>query len=181
MLYNKTITLKNGAECVLRNGTEGDGGAVLENFNLTHAETDFLLSYPDENSLTAEDEAEYLRKKEKSPDEIEIVAVVGGKIAGTAGIDAVGEKYKLRRRAEFGVSVAKEFWGLGIGRALTAACIECAKSAGYAQLELNVVADNKSAVSLYKSLGFTEYGRNPKGFDSRLSGWQELVYMRLEL
>ena len=103
MLYNKTITLKNGAECVLRNGTESDGGAVLENFNLTHAETDILLSYPDENSLTAEDEAEYLRKKENSPDEIEIVAVVGGKIAGTAGIDAVGEKYKLRRRAEFGL------------------------------------------------------------------------------
>ena len=75
----------------------------------------------------------------------------------------------------------KAHWGLGIGRALTEACIECAKKAGYAQLELEVVAENKSALALYKSVGFVEYGRNPKGFRSRLTGWQELVLMRLEL
>jgi hypothetical protein len=30
-------------------------------------------------------------------------------------------------------------------------------------------------------VGFVEYGRNPKGFRSRTTGWQELVLMRLEL
>ena len=64
---------------------------------------------------------------------------------------------------------------------MTEACIECAKKAGYAQLELSVVADNHRAIALYESLGFVEYGRNPRGFRSRLSGWQELVLMRLEL
>ena len=64
---------------------------------------------------------------------------------------------------------------------LTEACIECAKAAGYAQLELEIVAENTTAISLYRSVGFTEYGQNPKGFRSRLSGWQELVLMRLEL
>ena len=82
---------------------------------------------------------------------------------------------------EFGVSVRKAFWGLGIGRALTEACIECAKAAGYKQIELDAVADNKAALALYRSVGFVEYGRNPLGFRSRLTGWQELVYMRLEL
>jgi ribosomal protein S18 acetylase RimI-like enzyme len=77
--------------------------------------------------------------------------------------------------------VLKEYWGLGIGRALTLACIECAKNAGYKQLELNVVADNERAVYLYKSLGFVEFGRNPKGFNSRISGYQELLYMSLAL
>ena len=100
---------------------------------------------------------------------------------GTAGIEAVGRKYKVRHRAEFGISVDKACWGLGIGRALTEACIECAKSAGYAQLELEVVAENTTAISLYRSVGFTEYGRNPRGFRSRVTGWQELVLMRLEL
>jgi len=60
-------------------------------------------------------------------------------------------------------------------------CIECAKSAEYIQLELNVVADNTKALSLYRKFGFVEYGRNPKGFNSHLSGFQELIYMRLEL
>ncbi|MCI9368669.1 MAG: GNAT family N-acetyltransferase, partial [Oscillospiraceae bacterium] len=53
--------------------------------------------------------------------------------------------------------------------------------AGYVQLELNVVADNVSALSIYKKAGFVEYGRNPKGFHSRLAGFQEVIYMRLEL
>ena len=75
----------------------------------------------------------------------------------------------------------KDYWGLGIGRALTEACIECAKAAGYAQLELSVVAENERAVALYESVGFVEFGRNPMGFKSRLSGYQELVDMRLEL
>ena len=44
---------------------------------------------------------------------------------------AIGSRYKVRHRAEYGISIAKEYWGLGIGQALTFACIECAKSAGY--------------------------------------------------
>ncbi len=60
-------------------------------------------------------------------------------------------------------------------------CIQCAKDAGYLQLELDVVADNERAVSMYKKEGFVEYGRNPKGFRSRITGFQELVSMRLEL
>ena len=49
------------------------------------------------------------------------------------------------------------------------------------QLELNAVCENERALSLYRSLGFVEFGRNPKGFKSRTSGYQELVYMLLEL
>ena len=75
----------------------------------------------------------------------------------------------------------RAYWGLGVGRALTVACIECARAAGYVQLELEAVAENKAALALYKSVGFEAYGRNPKGFRSRVTGWQELVLMRLEL
>lgn len=181
MKYNKIIMLKNGLECCLRNGTECDGQAVLDNFNLTHGETDYLLSYPDENSFDVVQESQFLKEKSESKTEIEIIAVVGNEVVGIAGIEAIGEKYKVRHRAEFGVSIARKFWGLGIGQALTAACIECARAAGYIQLELNVVADNKNAVSLYQKAGFVEYGRNPKGFRSKTEGFQELIYMRLEL
>ena len=179
--YNKIISLKDGRECCLRNRTENDAQEVLDVFNLTHAETDYLLTYPDENSFTVEQEGAFLKAEAESSNEIEIIAVVDGKIAGTAGIDALGNKYKTKHRAEFGIGIAKEFWGLGLGRASTEACIECAKEAGYTQLELDVVSDNASAISLYKKVGFVEYGRNPKGFNSRISGYQELIYMKLDL
>lgn len=181
MKYNKMVVLKNGKECCLRNGDEEDGQAVFENFNLTHAQTDYLLSYPEENSFDVVGESKFLKKKSESENEILIIAVVGNTVAGTAGIEAVGTKYKVRHRAEFGISIAKEFWGLGIGRALTDACIECARKAGYEQMELNVVAENARAISMYEKAGFVEYGRNPKGLKSRTAGFQELIYMRLEL
>ncbi len=181
MKYNQKIILKNGKKALLRNGDKADGKEVFEVFNLTHVETDYLLSYPDENSYDPEQEAQFLEEKTNSSNEIEIIAVVDGKIAGTAGIESVGKKYKLQHRAELGISVLKEFWGLGLGKALMNACIQCAKKAGYKQLELNVVAENERAVALYKSFGFVEFGRNPKGFNSRTSGFQEFVYMLLEL
>ena len=181
MKYLKKITLKDGSECVIRNANEKDGKAAFEIFNKTHEETDFLLSYPEENSFNVEEEGEFLQKKTDSENEIELIAEVDGKGVALAGIESLGSKYKIRHRAEFGISVLKDYEGLGIGRAMTEACIECAKNAGYVQLELDVVADNARALSLYKSVGFTEYGRNPLGFNSRESGFQELLLMRLEL
>ena len=181
MEYCQTVTLKDGRRCVLRNGTERDGEAALRNFMLTHAQTDYLLSYPDESGMTAEQEARFLRERTESACEIELLAEVDGAVVGMAGISRVGQKDKVRHRAVFGVSVDRAYWGLGVGRALTEACKACAVSAGYAQLELEVVAENERAVALYKSAGFTEYGRNPLGFRSRVSGWQEILLMRLEL
>ena len=181
MTYYKSITLKDGRECVLRNGTESDGQAAYDNFMLTHEQTDYLLSYPDENSLSPEEESRFLKAKTESKNEMELLAEVDGIIAGLAGIEGVGSKYKVRHRAELGISIDQAFWGLGIGSALMDACIECAGLAGYEQLELNVAAENDRAMSLYRKKGFTEFGRNPRGFKSRISGYQELVYMRLEL
>lgn len=181
MEYRQTVTLKDGRQCTLRSGTPEDAQAVLENFILTHRETDWLSSLPEEISLTPEKEADYLKTRWESEDEIEIVAEVEGRVAGTAGIDRIGKMRKIRHRAGFGISIAREYWGLGIGGALTDACIACARRAGYAQLELEAVAGNDRALALYRSRGFTEYGRNPRGFRSPASGWQELVLMRLEL
>ena len=181
MEYRETIILKDGRTCVLRNATEADGKAVLEMFILVHGQTDYLLTYPDETGISVGQEAQFLKGKAESADEIELLAEVDGKIAGCAGISCVGRKDKVKHRAEFGISVDRDFWGLGIGRAMTRACIALACRAGYAQLELEAVADNEKALALYESEGFTEYGRNPKGFRSRYTGWQAVVYMRREL
>lgn len=180
MQYRKEITLRDGTACLLRSADENDAAEVLRCFNLTHGETDFLLTYPEENSFTTEQEAAFLKAQSESADAIEIAAFIDGRIAGTAGFEPVGSKEKLRHRADYGISVKKAFWGRGIGKALTLACIECAKKAGFLQMELEVVAENASAVRLYESVGFREYGRNPRGFRAR-SGWQELILMRLEL
>ena len=181
MEYRETITLKDGRACVIRQGTADDAEGALRNFVLNHAQTDFLTTYPDEVRFTVAQEEKYLQEKTDSPDEAELVAEVDGVIVGQAGIARVGRADKVKHRATFGISVDIHYWHLGIGRALTRACIALAQQAGYLQLELEAVADNERALALYTSEGFVEYGRNPRGFISRLTGWQTLVYMRREL
>ncbi|MGW0607196.1 N-acetyltransferase family protein [Streptomyces sp. NPDC002640] len=51
--------------------------------------------------------------------------------------------------------------GQGVGRALTAALIDDAREAGIEVLTLDARGDNAHALHLYRTLGFTEYGRLP--------------------
>ena len=181
MRYAETVLLQGGVELLVRNAVASDARALRDIMQRTHSETDYLLSYPDEQGSDVEREARLLEETERCGTQVELVAIVDGRIGGSAGVEAVGSRRKVAHRARFGISVLKEQWGMGIGRVLTEACIDCARRAGYTQLELEVVADNERAVSLYCRAGFEEYGRNPRGYRSAAVGYQELVHMRLEL
>ena len=181
MRYAKTVLLAGGQELLVRNASASDARALRDVMQRTHAETDYLLSYPDEQSVDEEQEARSLEETKRSGNEVELIAVIDGCIVGSAGVSAVRSRRKVAHRARFGISILKEYWGMGIGRVLMEASINCARQAGYTQLELEVVADNQRAVSLYRCAGFEEYGRNPRGYRSASVGYQELVHMRLEL
>ena len=130
MTFEKTVTLKDGRNCLLRNGVTSAGKAVLEVFNRTHEETDYLLTYSDENRFTVSQEADFLQRKTDSANNVEIIVVVDDVVAGTAGIDALGMRDKIKHRAVFGIAITKEFWGLGIGKYLMEACIELPEKLG---------------------------------------------------
>ena len=72
---------------------------------LAHEQTDYLLSYPDEKSFNAEQEAGYLEEKMNSPDEIELAAIIDGKIVGIAGMGLSGES----TRSGIGLILASVF------------------------------------------------------------------------
>ncbi|MFE2373892.1 GNAT family N-acetyltransferase [Streptomyces sp. NPDC059398] len=59
------------------------------------------------------------------------------------------------------IAVAAEAQGHGVGRALTAGLITDARKAGIEVLTLDARGDNTRALELYRSLGFTPYGRLP--------------------
>ena len=181
MHYEKTINLKDGRRCLIRNATAHDAEDILLNLKKVHEETNFLLTYPDEKRFSIEEEKSFLSQKEESAAEVQLCALVGDVIVGLASVSTIGAWEKINHRAELGLSIEKDFWRLGIGSELTAACIDCATKAGFRQLELEVVGDNRNAIALYQKMGFVEYGRNPRGFASRKSDYQELILMRLEL
>ena len=148
MLYYREISLKDQRKCLLKNAERADAAAFLHYFTQAHAETDFLTTYADEGTHSVEDMEERLAAQKASRTEIEICAFVDGILVGSAGSHALSTREKLRHRADFGISILREYWGQGIGAALTGACIDCAKEAGFRQLELEVVGDNENAVRL---------------------------------
>ena len=65
MKYQKEVLLKDGTKCLLRGAGERDAAEILRCFHLKHAETDYLLTYPEENSFTVQEEAKFLKAQRK--------------------------------------------------------------------------------------------------------------------
>ena len=105
MRYAKTVVLKGGVELLVRNAVASDARALRETMQRTHAETDYLLSYPDEQSADDEQEARSLEETERSSNEVELVAIIDGRIVGSAGVSAVRSRRKVAHRARFGISI----------------------------------------------------------------------------
>ena len=163
-LTSKEITLKDGTRCLLRTPLPEDAEQCLLYMKAAATETAFMLRYPEEITLTVEEERDFLQKKLDAPGSGFLSAWIDGRLAGNASFYPVGPHLKVLHRAAFGIAIVKEYWGCGLGEILTREILLAAKSAGYEQLELEVVADNARAVKLYEKCGFVRYGTRPNAF-----------------
>jgi RimJ/RimL family protein N-acetyltransferase len=82
-----------------------------------------------------------------------LVAVMDNVIVGFSRCAGTYLK-RFSHKVEFGVCVLKEFWGYGIGKNLLTQCIAWADSNNIKKITLNVMETNKTAIELYKRLGF---------------------------
>lgn len=166
MMYPETtITLPGGLSCMLRTPTGVDAEALLEFLTATTGESHFLMRYPEEVTLTPEQERAFL-DEHAQPDYpgAMIIAEIAGIIVGCIGINLVSPRLKTRHRASFGLTIRHSHWGLGLGRILLEQGLEAAKQIGCTQIELGVYADNHRAISLYEVMGFEIWGRTKNAF-----------------
>ena len=78
--------------------------------------------------------------------------------------------------------VAAQTRGQGLGRTLVTHCLEQAKASGFRAMQFNqVVATNRAALALYRSLGFRRVGRIPAAFAHPRDGFVAAYIMYLEL
>ncbi|HTV17390.1 MAG TPA: GNAT family N-acetyltransferase [Polyangiaceae bacterium] len=99
-----------------------------------------------------------LADKLASPVDLYLLAVVEGRIAGTAALDGTSLA-RFAHSATLGLAVSREYWGRGIGRALVEALLRWADASGLVRVSLEVVETNTRAIRLYESLGFEHEGR----------------------
>lgn len=111
---------------------------------------------------TLEQEREFIAKAEAAERAFILVAVDGERIVGMLDLQA-GERDFNRHCGRFGMSVAKDWRGKGVGRAILAAAIEKTHAwPGFCRIELEVFPNNATAIALYKSMGFELEARKVK-------------------
>lgn len=153
------ISLKDGRMATLRTPEPRDARALVGFMRDSLRTSAYLTRLPEEFSRTSWAQRRIIARALAAEREIMILAEADGGIIGMieAGTD---RRRRVCHVARFGVTVAKDWRGVGIGRALIGALIGWAEAnPALERLELHVHSENEAAIALYKSLGFAEEGR----------------------
>ena len=155
---------KKGNEIYIRYPQETDVSFFLDFYNAASKEKTFIRNQGE--LLTQAEEEKYVKdllKKIRDSKAVKLLAFIDDKLVGAADI-------KLQDKVEehvgiFGIIVAKEFRGEGIGKLLMNLVFEEAKKniKDLKIVTLGCFANNIGACMMYKSFGFKEYGNLPEG------------------
>lgn len=158
----RKLALKDGRTCVLRSAEKQDAPEMLRYMVQVLSETPYLLSTPEEFAqMPLEQEESFIESTLSAERAVMITAFDGDRIIGSADLRAVGPRMRVQHRCGMGITILKEYWSVGLGSALMEAVIACAKQLGYEQLELEVMVENRRAISLYTKYGFQVCGCLP--------------------
>lgn len=172
--------LKDGRTLTIKNQEPDDAGKMLEYMKQTAEESENIVRYPEEVEISEKElqrERELLQKKQEDERSLMLGAYLDGKLAGNAGLQCTGDRFKMQHRASFGIAILKEAWGLGIGTILLETLLEKAPKMGYEMVELGVCEGNDRGISLYRKMGFTECGRIPKAFKLKDGTYRDEILM----
>jgi RimJ/RimL family protein N-acetyltransferase len=154
----QTHELKDGRQLLIREAGCADGAAVVEYVEAISGESDFLTFGPGEFGLTVEEEERFLDECCSSDGRLYLLGLVDNTIVSTLAFRS-GGRPRVRHAGEFGMSVRKTHWGLGIGSLMLDALLGWARAGRIVtKVNLRVRTDNKRAIALYKSRGFVMEG-----------------------
>jgi RimJ/RimL family protein N-acetyltransferase len=163
-LKDTSILLKTGERIEVREPSMNDVGIMLEFINTLSKEDIYLNANP-ENLFDESQERQYVAEcmyRLKHGTQVHLLALFDGKLIGS--ITVTKQAMRQTHVGVFGITIASEWRGKGLGESLTTIALSQAGKLGMTTIILDAFAKNKPAISLYKKLGFVEYGLLPKGF-----------------
>lgn len=155
---------------IIREAKPKDAEEIILMVKQVMKETGFFPHTAEEFNITVDNEIEYMKSTA-----LFLLAEIDGKIAGSATLDRSDLK-KLNHNVTFGITILKEYCGLGIGSILMEKVIEWTKSEGVEKIELEVFENNISAIKLYNKFGFIEEGRRKKMIKTD-EGYLDMIIM----
>jgi RimJ/RimL family protein N-acetyltransferase len=145
-------------DLVIREATVEDARSVLDYIHQVSGESDFLTFGPGELELTEQQEKDFLEKSVKTKNCLFILGPVNGKIASVLNFSG-GQRKRIEHCGEFGITVQKQHWGMGIGSLMVDTLIAWAKNTEIIKkMNLRVRTDNEKAILLYEQKGFVKEG-----------------------
>ena len=177
----REIVLKNLGRVVLRPAVPSDAAGLVEYAEAISSESDNLTYGPGEFGIGAGEEEGFLKSICLQRNSIYVVAVDSqDRIIGSLSF-AGGRRPRVAHTGEFGVSVLKKYWGLGLGRKLLEYIVEWSKITGIIRkINLQVRSDNCRAIALYESAGFRSEGCISRGL--MVGGkFYDLIHMGLDI
>lgn len=154
----QSVSLRGGQHALIGRAAPEEAAALLDYLEQVAGESDFLSFGSGEVGLSVEQEAALVRRLHEQGEGVMLKASIDGRLVAIATLMRF-PRPRLRHGASFGLSVLRQHWGMGLGRALTEAIILEARALGLARIELRVRHDNARAVSLYEAVGFELEGR----------------------
>lgn len=119
----------------------------------------FSSSWEREREIPLSAIAKQLRESTESPDHFILGAHAGDRLAGMVGLYREPGDKQHHKGVIWGMYVAPEARGMGVGRMLLREAIRLAREMdGLEQIKLGVVTSNAEARTLYSSMGFESYG-----------------------
>lgn len=155
--------LKDGRICEIREIQVKDAAETVEYLKTVMGESDFLYSYPEEITMSAEEEAKMIKGFNESDNTLMLVVEMDRRLIANGMITRLTKK-KMCHRGNVAVSVLKEFWNLGIGKKLLICLEKQAKEWNLSQIELDYFSGNERGRALYEKIGFIQVGETPNAF-----------------
>lgn len=168
---------EKGKGIEIRYPAKGDLNAMWEYIHTLSKEPTFIRYRGEEISL--EEEEKFLNstlEKINQKKAVFLTVWCDGKLIGASGIEL---KNNIERHlGVFGITIAKEFRGEGIGIILMKTVMDEAINnlTGLEIIELGVYAENDLAKQMYKKFGFLEYGMLPNGIKLE-EGYADHIFM----
>lgn len=153
------IPAPDGSPVCIRPAIPDDAAAVLVHLHTAGGETPYLSFGAEGPGRDEAGQRALLAGLCDSDNGLALVAVRDGEVVACLTFQR-GGRARTRHVGEFGISVARACWGLGVGRRMIEMLLTWAERGGTVRkVNLRVRADNARGIALYESLGFVHEGR----------------------
>jgi RimJ/RimL family protein N-acetyltransferase len=156
--------LESGIELILRDPEKEDASAILDYLRTVGGESDNLLFGKDGVPFTIAQEENLIQEMNRDEGSFMVIGEVKGEIVSLANL-VTPKRARIAHNAEIALSVRKDHWNHGVGRAVMTELIDFARRhPGIHNVHLGVKKENEGAIHLYEKMGFVRTGSHKDYF-----------------